>query len=580
MTYEEVNVLVAGAGTVGLSMAIFLARQGIQPLIVERRGGLSNHPRALGVSLRGLEPLRAAGLEPALHATRSRPSPTGRVTVTSLAEVPALEPPTATESGFFGLMAAAEEISPVTGGDRAQDQLDPVLFEAAVSQGATVRFGVELCAIEPDEHGVTAIVLDHATGERGRIRARYLVAADGAHSRVRAWAGITTTGPGPLGGHMINILFRAELSSLLANRPGGMYEIRNPRVSGPLFSVDGQDRYALHIAYDPAAGQSPADFPLERCQELVEAAIGRTDLPAEVLSVLPWQSTALVADQFSTGRVFLVGDAAHVVPPTGGFGLNTGIADAENLAWKLAMVHRGQAGPALLDSYEAERRPLALFTMEQVLLRSVNRRLHWDFSKIAERSELGIAEILVAQVGHHYAAGAVISPRTTLPSLTEVVLDGSPGTRAPHVWVRHNEAQVSTLDLVASRFTVLAGPAGQAWCAAADAAAESLGIPVTAHLLHPHHGPVLDEKGRWLTATGLPQDGALLIRPDGFVAWRSPSTNSGTTSHPTAGSDTTSSGLTSSDPTATLTTTLRRILAREEVTATPDKPVAVPQPSA
>ncbi|WHT23716.1 FAD-dependent oxidoreductase [Crossiella sp. CA-258035] len=559
MFNEDVNVLVTGAGTVGLSMAVFLARQGMRPLVVERRAGLSNHPRALGVSLRGLEPLRAAGLEPAIHTTPRRPPPTGRVTVSTLAEVAALGPPETAESGFFGLEAAAEEISPVTGGDRAQHQLDPVLFEAAVSQGATVRFGVEVCAIEPDEQGVTAIVLDHATGERGRIRAGYLVAADGAHSRIRSWADITTTGPGPLGGHMINILFRADLGSLLANRPGGLYDIRNPRASGPLFSVDGQDRYAFHIPYDPANGQSPADFPPERCLELVEAAIGQAGVAVEILSVLPWQSTALVADRFSTGRVFLIGDAAHVLPPTGGFGLNTGIADAENLAWKLAAVHRGQAGPALLGTYDVERRPLALFTMEQVLLRSINRRLHWDFSKVAERSELGIAEILVAQVGHHYGAGAVIAPRTDLPSLTEVVLDGSPGTRAPHVWVRHNGTRVSTLDLVQSQFTVLTGQAGRTWCVAAEAAAGSLDVPVTAQLLHPHHGAVVDENERWLAATKLSPDGALLIRPDGFVAWRADTAPS--------------------DPTAALTTALRRILAREEVADTPGTPVRAAQPA-
>ncbi|MBP2476864.1 2-polyprenyl-6-methoxyphenol hydroxylase-like FAD-dependent oxidoreductase [Crossiella equi] len=545
MTPKNVDVLVVGGGTVGLSAALFLASQGLTPLVVERRAALSTHPRALGVGPRGLEPLRAAGVEPALHHTPKRPPPTGRVQVSTLADpAPSAPPPTA-RADWDRLERQSAAISPASGGDRAQDQLDPVLFEAAVGRGATVRFNVEASALAEDEDGVLVTLVNRDTRAEAVVHARYVVAADGARSAVRQWCGIGTTGPGSFGSHMMNILFRADLRHLPSYRPGSMHDIRNPRSSGLLFAVDGQHRHAFHVRYDPDAGERPEDFPPERCVELVREAIGRADVDVEFLSALPWGSSALVARKFAEGRVFLVGDAAHVLPPVGGFGLNTGIADADNLAWKLALVLTGRAGPELLHSYDAERRPLAEFTMAQVLLRGTNMRLHWDFGKVAERSALGIAEILVAQVGHHYAEGAVINPRTALPSLTEVVLDGTPGTRAPHVWVRHQGTRVSTLDLVATQFTVLTGPEGHHWRAAAATATTALGLPVTAHMITREEGPTQDPEGRWLTTTNLPPHGALLVRPDGFVAWRRD------TPPP--------------DPTAALLAALRHLLRREEV---------------
>jgi hypothetical protein len=280
---------------------------------------------------------------------------------------------------------------------------------------------------------------------------------------MRKLLGIPITGAGELGGHMINVLFQADLAEVVGDRPFAMCTIRNPRSSGILIPVDNANRWIFHIPYSAADGATAADYPHDRCKTLVQAAIGKSEVDVTVLSVLPWQSTAHTATRFRQGNVFLAGDAAHLVPPTGGFGLNTGLADAHNLAWKLAAVHHGQAGAALLDTYEAERRPAALATMDQAVLRGQHRELHWDLSpaRAADRAAVGMAGIFVTALGYHYDSTAVVHPRTQPPSTEHVHqnLDGAPGTRVPHTWLRRGGLAVSTVDLATGTFTLLAGPA-------------------------------------------------------------------------------------------------------------------------
>jgi putative polyketide hydroxylase len=542
MLEEKVPVLVAGGGSVGLSAALFLAHHGVRALTVERHAGTSIHPRALGIGLRSLEIFREMGIEDQMRVAASRLAQNGgRISVRTVAgaDLDALP------RGLPSLQARRElggRVSPARGGSCSQDLLDRVLLEGVLARGAEVRFGVEVVAVEQDELGVTATLAERDGGRPGRVRADYLVAADGAGGAIRESLGVPATGPGTLGPPLVNILFQADLRHLVGGREFLLCEVANDEVQGLLIAIGG-DRWVLHVAFDPDRGERAEDFTADRCAALARAAIGQPDLPVAVLSILPWRAAARVADRFSDGRVFLVGDAAHVVTPLGAFGLNAGLADTHNLAWKLAMVLRGQAGPGLLDTYDAERRPVALFTLEQSLLRLRHPELHWDQSLVAERARHGVANAMVVGLGYRYASSAVVDPEPA-PSLEDLErdLDGAPGSRLPHAWLLRDGEQLSTLDVGAGGFALLAGPAGQRWCDAARRAASRLGLDLVAWRIAPD-GDAADPGGRWTETAGTGDHGALLARPDGFVAWRSPAV--------------------AADPEALLGAVLRGVLSRD-----------------
>ncbi|ASO19980.1 hypothetical protein FHR81_000339 [Actinoalloteichus hoggarensis] len=313
-----------------------------------------------------------------------------------------------------------------------------------------------------------------------------------------------------------------------------------------LVTVDGATTWIFHTAAEPTESGA-ARFTPRRCRELVRAAVGSRDLDVAVLSILPWQPRGLLADRFGEGRVLLIGDAAHAVPPVGAFGLNTGIADAHNLAWKLAAVLDGRAGSALVATYQTERRPVAAFALEQSLLRLHEPRLHWEQGPqaAAARAEAGAANASVVHLGYRYDSTAVVDARPEPPSWehAELNLDGAPGSRLPHAWLESAGPRRSTLDLVRSEFTLLTGPAGSPWLQAAEQASARLGLPMTTHQLEVATSPG-DPTRRWPGIAGIAEDGALLVRPDQFIAWRR--------------------NTLPDQPSEELTRALRRVLAREQ----------------
>ncbi|WP_067127786.1 FAD-dependent monooxygenase [Microtetraspora malaysiensis] len=520
MPETRVPVLIVGGGTVGLTTALFLAHHGVPALVVESQAGPSIHPRATGLGPRTMEILRQAGLQEAVNAVAvdMTAGALGKISATTLASASSSMPP---RGGPTRTGSGAGQASPgVIRGVCPQHRLDSVLLPAARERGATVRYSARLRSLRQDADGVTAVLDGHEN-----VRADYLVAADGVRSDVRTALGVGTSGPGVLGDPKVNILFRADLSPYTHGRSFATCDITNPDSPGMLMTVDGAKEWIFHVGYTPDAGQTAEDFTPERCRYLIRAAVGDPSLDVEVLSTLPWRPRGLLADRFRAGRVFLVGDAAHVVPPLGAFGLNTGIADAHNLAWKLAAVLAGHAGPALLDSYEAERRPTAAFALEQALRRLADPWLHWEDGPraVAAREAAGVVNAPVVHLGYRYDSVAVIDPRLEPPSTenVELALDGAPGSRLPHVWVEQDGRRISTLDLVRSRFTLLTGSGGDPWTRAAREAADRLGVELAVCTIAPG-AAITDPEGRWPGSAGIAEDGALLVRPDQFVAWRVP----------------------------------------------------------
>jgi len=535
----DTPVLIAGGGPVGLTAALLLARHGIPPLLVERHAGASIHPRARGLNVRTMEILRTVGLEDAVRdAGVALAASRYMLFVDTLAGEEIRRVP---DADLLPVGDALARVTPCDWARCAQDELEPVLAAAARAYGATLSFGTELVSFSQDADGVSVTLEDRASGGQRTVRARYLVATDGAHSPARSALGVAMAGLGPVSrgqlGHFVNVYFRADLSELVRGREFILCFVERPEAEGILMAVNNSDRWLFNIEYDPERGETPEAFTPARCVERIRAAIGLPDLDVEILSVLPWEGAALIADRFRAGRAFLAGDAAHVMPPAGGFGLNTGVQDAHNLAWKLALVLTGAADPALLNTYEAERRPVARVVVDRAVRElaapTPDAAPTWD-EPGQDGPEGGawgaddgdpLAQ-LSPILGYRYASRAIVAEeaagQTGQADAPPEGLDltGRPGTRAPHVWVERDGARISTLDLFDGRFVLLAGAEGGAWHHAAHQVAARLGIALDSYRVGVK-GDLIDRDGDWRAAYGVTPVGAALVRPDGMVGWRS-----------------------------------------------------------
>ena len=373
MRERHTQVLVVGGSLVGLSASVLLASYGVPHLVVESHAGTAIHPRAASFHQRTMEVFRSVGLQAEVEAAAAAEFRQGGAIV-------AVESLGGKELAYFyrSYNDGVEGLSPTDRLFLTQVGLEPILRRRATELGAEHLFGTDLVSFETRDDHVAAVIGPHGGGAEELVSSDYLVAADGAHSAVRKQLGIPMTGRGSFA-DCVTIYFKADVNRLIGDRNLSVVYVNHPELTGFFrFSITGDSGFLAVFATlgrDGARNTHVAeDITEARCVELVRTALGsEPDLPVAIESVQRWSATAATADSFQSGRVFLAGDAAHVMPPTGGFGGNTGVADAHNLAWKLAYVTRGIAGPGLLDTYGAERRPIAAITVEQAYARYAMR---------------------------------------------------------------------------------------------------------------------------------------------------------------------------------------------------------------
>jgi 2-polyprenyl-6-methoxyphenol hydroxylase-like FAD-dependent oxidoreductase len=512
----NIPVLIIGGGLVGLSTAMFLAQHGVASVAIERLRGVSALPRAAHFHLRTLELFRSAGVEDDVRGQSEREfTPEGAIV--------ALESLAGKQIAAFipSLNEGVEALSPTRRLFITQPGLEPILRARAEQAGAKVMDGTELVALAQDGDGVTATVRDVDSGVEQQLRAKYVVGADGPHSKTRELLSIPFDGRGVFS-NSITIYFHADVAKLMEGRNLSVMYIINPALSGFIrLDKDSQAGFlVVNTVGDtslPETANAAGDTSEKRLLELVRAGIGISDIAVKIDGVARWRAVSDVARRYGEGRVFIAGDAAHVMPPNGGFGGNTGICDAHNLAWKLAFVLNGHAGPELLATYNLERQPVGKFTVEQAYTRYVTRTAPYlgatDYEPQANDFNI--------ELGYLYHSPAILTEDAS-PLLHEDprASAGRPGSRAPHLWIEKAGHRLSTLDLFDTRFVLLAANGGADWIRAAHRAVKFFpSLPFAAYRFGDE---LTDPSGQFAALYGLTDTGAALIRPDGFVGWRAP----------------------------------------------------------
>jgi 2-polyprenyl-6-methoxyphenol hydroxylase-like FAD-dependent oxidoreductase len=513
MPERHVPVLVVGGSLVGLSASVLLARYGVPHLVVESHAGTAIHPRAASFHQRTMEVFRSAGLQQEVEAAGAREFRQGGAIV-------AVESLGGKELAYFyrSYNDGVEGLSPTDRLFLTQVGLEPILRQRASGHGVEHLFGTDLVSFEQRDDHVVSVIRPHGGGQEDVVVSDYLLAADGAHSFVRERLGIPMTGHGSFA-DCITIYFKADVNQLMGDRNLSVVYVNHPRLTGFFrFSITGDSGFlAVFSTVDPDGTRDihvGADISAERCVSLVRTALGSApDLPVEIESVQRWSAMANTAASFQRGRVFLAGDSAHVMPPTGGFGGNTGVADAHNLAWKLALVTRGVAGPGLLETYDAERRPIAALTVEQAYTRYV-LRVDTTLPKDDLMPPLDDAAI---ELGAIYRSSAVLADQDPPQQLDDPhARSWTVGARVPHVSLSDG-SNISSLDAAAGAgFALLAENGLDRWQRAAAEVGDFLGAEVSVWPGSAGSLPAAQDP----TAAGSGWTGAALIRPDGVIAWK------------------------------------------------------------
>jgi 2,4-dichlorophenol 6-monooxygenase len=550
----ETDVLIVGAGPAGAASSVFLGKHGVSNIVISRSRSTADTPRAHITNQRAMEALRDAGLE---RDCMARASPPDHIEHTFWLRSMIGEEVARTHAWGNDPRRKGdyETASPCQMCDLPQTQLEPILVAEAARLGGQVRFGMELQSFEQDADGVTASIRDLMTGELVEVRAKYMIGADGARSRVVQQLGIPLVGQHGLG-NVFNVLVDVDLGDYVTHRRGSLYSVIQPDASiwapvGVFRMVRPWDQWLVGLIVPEAAG-----VPTPTAQDIenrVRELIGHPDLPMKVISTSMWTINDIVAEHYTVGRVLCMGDAVHRHPPTNGLGSNTCVQDAFNLAWKLALVVQGKAAPSLLDSFEAERQPIGRQIVARANKSMVQNNKVWDLLGGGTRTKMSpeehaavfdtrdgraalLREIDTMKYEYHahgvemnrrYVSCAVIDDGRPEPACDrdpELFYQPStrPGASLPHAWIgsRAPSRPISTLDVAGQRrFTILTGPGGEPWRAAALAVSKETGVEIAVVSI----GPFLDYEdlyGVWRSLSETEEDGCVLVRPDLHVGWR------------------------------------------------------------
>ena len=556
------DVMIVGTGPAGAATAALLSTYGVDNFIINRYRWLANTPRAHITNQRCMEVLRDLGRdvedEAYMYATEQDLMGENVFCVSLAGE----ELGRMKSWGKHPLSRAEHYLSsPCHMNDLPQTYMEPLLFKTACSRGTQARMSCEYLSHVQDKDGVTVTCKDRLTGKDFTVRAKYLVGADGGNSLVAENAGIPFDGKMGVGGSM-NILFKADLSKYVAHRPSVLYWVMQPGADvggigmGLVRMVRPWNEWLIVWGYD--INQPPPEVDEAFATTVARQLIGDPTINIDLMSANTWTVNNRYATRMQDGRVFIMGDAAHRHPPSNGLGSNTSIQDSFNLAWKLAMVVKGQAAPALLDTYTAERAPVA----KQIVTRAnqsiaefgpifealgmdggvdhdkIQRNMdaRCDTGEKAEKQREALRKAIAfkkyefdchgVEMNQRYASGAVIpdgrkAPGDGIDMELHYVPTTSPGARLPHVWVFDRDGrQHSTLDITGhGAFTVITGIGGEAWVEAAKAAAATLGIAINTRVIGPRRD-YEDHAGDWAIAREVRDSGCILVRPDHHVAWR------------------------------------------------------------
>ena len=525
-THSRSTALIVGAGPVGLMVAILLARQGLRSIIIERFKSRHGAPKAHALNPRSMEICRSIGLDTEAMKRSATPAADGgwvRFVTTLAGEEIGVLP-------YERQDDQVREMTPTPLINLAQPLFEDFLLEEVASSSLIeLRRGVVWRSCEQTADAVTSMLEDGDTRAPVSLTTDYLIAADGAGSAVRRELGINMVGDAASQA-FITIHFEANLRGIVGDRPGILYWIMQPPHAGVLIAYDIDKNWCMLYPHDPAL--SPREtFTPELCEQILRHAIGDADVALKIKHVLPWALMSEVADRYRKGRVFLVGDAAHRFPPTGGLGLNTGLQDAHNLVWKIAAVEQGHASDRLLDSYHTERHAVATINSAQsyknaqrilelqIALKSgggddagaLLRQLHDPVAQAGIQQQIANQrehfDSLALQLGFSYGPDGYdfVDVSDFRPSLVV-------GGRFPHSWLERDGELISALDLLDDRrFTLLVGKSHAATLACAN-------VPGTHVKLVTEDVDFEDPRGALRRFLNLADGESVLVRPDGHVA--------------------------------------------------------------